>query len=194
LRVIAGTAKGFRLRSLSGYRTRPTSDRVRGALFNILGQYLPGVTFLDLFAGSGAVGIEALSRGAATCVFVDSSREACGIIRQNLVATGLSSRAEIHCKVVAASLDIAARLGRVFDFVFVDPPYDRGLASSTFERIASRPVLSPAGMLVIEHSKRESLPAQVDSLAIVRSETYGDTTLSFFKRTAKEESGGEALR
>jgi len=192
LRVIAGLAKGFRLRSLPSYRTRPTSDRVRGALFNILGQHLPGVAFLDLFAGSGAVGIEALSRGAALCVFVDSSRQACGVIGRNLADTGLSARAEVHCKMVAASLDIVSRLGRVFDLVFVDPPYDRGMASSTFDLIAARPMLLPGGTLVIEHSKREALSAEKGSLAIVRSEIYGDTRLSFYKRADKESPGGEA--
>jgi 16S rRNA (guanine(966)-N(2))-methyltransferase RsmD len=192
MRVIAGSAKGHHLRSVSGYRTRPTSDRVRGALFNMLGQHLPGVSFLDLFAGSGAVGIEALSRGADTCVFVDSSREACGIIRQNLMATGLSARSEVHCKVVAASLDIAARLGRVFDLVYIDPPYDTGLALRTLEMMNTRPVVSPSGVVVVEHSRRENLPNRLDNLTLVRSETYGDTTLSFFKRDTKAEPGGEA--
>ncbi len=194
MRVIAGVAKGFPLRSLEGYRTRPTSDRVRGALFNILGQHLPGVLFLDLFAGSGAVGIEALSRGAALCVFVDSSREACAVIRRNLAVTGFSAQAEVHCKMVAASLDIAARLGRMFDFVFVDPPYDRGLAVAVFERIAGKPVLPPGGTLVIEHSKREILPAGAGNLTMMRSEAYGDTRLSFYRRTDSGSPGGEAQK
>ncbi len=191
MRVIAGVAKGFLLRTLEGYRTRPTSDRVRGALFNILGQRLPGVLFLDLFAGSGAVGIEALSRGAALCVFVDSSRAACAVIRRNLVATGFSEQAEVHCKMAAASLDIAARLGRVFDFIFVDPPYDKGMAAAVFDRIARKPVLRPGGTLVIEHSKRETLPAGKSSLTVIRSEVYGDTRLSFYRRTDSGSPGGE---
>jgi len=93
---------------------------------------------------------------------------------------------------VAASLDIVSRLGRVFDLVFVDPPYDRGMASSTFDLIAARPMLLPGGTLVIEHSKREALSAEKGSLAIVRSEIYGDTRLSFYKRADKESPGGEA--
>lgn len=194
MRVIAGIAKGFPLRSLEGYRTRPTSNRVRGALFNILGQHLPGVAFLDLFAGSGAVGIEALSRGAALCVFVDSSREACAVVRWNLAATGFSTQAEVHCKMAAASLDIAVRLGRMFDFVFVDPPYDRGMAPVVLERIARRSVLPPGGTLVIEHSKRETLPAGKGSLTVLRSEVYGDTRLSFYKRTDIKSPGGEGLK
>lgn len=180
MRVISGIAKGLHIRTLDGLRTRPTSDRVREALFNILGQNLEGATFLDLFAGSGAVGIEALSRGAKCCVFVDDSVDACRIIRTNLITTGFRQSAEVHCKDVVSAIEIAGRKQRQFDYVFMDPPYERGLVKRVFMRLASSRILSDDVTVVIEHSKREMPPEDGGHLTMSRTETYGDTVLSFY--------------
>lgn len=191
VRVIAGTVKGRHLKTLSGPHTRPTADRVREALFNILGQNLDGATFLDLFAGSGAVGIEALSRGVQLCVFVDSSQEACRVIRENLQMLGLSSRSEVHCRDVMGAIEIAARRARSFDYVFLDPPYERGLARRTLIRTGETRLIKPGGTCIVEHSKREQLPVNAGHLVQVRTETYGDTQLSFYHSKSIYENATE---
>jgi 16S rRNA (guanine966-N2)-methyltransferase len=125
MRVTGGESRGVRLRTLKGSLTRPTADQVRKAIFDILGPEVEGARVLDLFAGSGALGIEALSRGAADAVFVESSREACSIILDNLVATGLRGRGVVRR--ADAERFLARRASNPFDLAFLDPPYARGL-------------------------------------------------------------------
>jgi 16S rRNA (guanine(966)-N(2))-methyltransferase RsmD len=191
LRVISGSAKGRRLKTLVGNHTRPTSDRVRESLFNILGQDLCGIRFMDLFAGSGAVGVEALSRGASICVFVDAYVEACRVIRANLMATRLYTNAEVHCREVISAIEIAARKGRLFDCVFMDPPYDKGLLRRALERVSEGRILSEDAVVVVEHSKREPLPAVQGVCHRFRIQAYGDTMLSFYERARLNETPEE---
>lgn len=150
MRVIAGAAKGKRLRTLRGAETRPTADRVRQAIFDILGPHLAGARVLDLFAGSGALGIEALSRGAAEAMFVESSREACDVIRGNLEATGLRARALIRRADVSRLLSREAL--HPFDLVFLDPPYDRGLGfvARVLRKLESGAWLRQGGTAIVE--------------------------------------------
>ncbi|MDH7479654.1 MAG: 16S rRNA (guanine(966)-N(2))-methyltransferase RsmD [Syntrophomonadaceae bacterium] len=182
MRVIAGSVRGFRLQAPPGQRTRPTADRVKEALFNILAPYLSDRRVLDLFAGSGALGIEALSRGAGRAVFVEKDAAALRALRANLASTGMVERAEVLPLDVSIAIKNLQDRDEKFDLVFLDPPYRQGLIDSTLEKLAARPLLAPHGLVVAESSEREPVPDVVAGFKCYRRETYGDTRLHFFHR------------
>jgi 16S rRNA (guanine966-N2)-methyltransferase len=170
MRIIAGTHRGHRIAAPRGLETRPTSDRVRESAFNLIGP-VDDASVLDLYAGSGAMGLEALSRGAASCVFVDSNREACRTIDANL------DKLKLHATVLCQ--DAARALGherRTFDLVLCDPPYGVDASGLPFARL-----LADDGLLVYESSGREE-PPEVDGLAQRTSRTYGSARLTLFTR------------
>ena len=169
---------------------RPTSDRVKEALFNILAHRVPGAVFLDLFAGTGNVGIEALSRGAGSVIFVENNRKNGSVIRDNLALTGLGTKARQLHQDVTAALPLLGREGQQFDIVFMDPPYLKGFESNTLEGIASHRLLKPDGVVIIESSKKDHLPRNIKNLELVRQEKYGDSMLSFYY---KEQATGEGI-
>jgi 16S rRNA (guanine966-N2)-methyltransferase len=175
LRVIAGALKGRRLRAPTWVGLRPTSDKLRETLFNIIGARIPGARVLDGFAGTGALGIEALSRGAAHVTFVEQDRRAQALIAQNLARCGVSEGYVIIRASFAraiASLDHAS-----FDFVLLDPPYDQ----TADEPIsAAGPRLAADGVLVLEHARRQPAPASAGALLRTRQVTSGDSALSFY--------------
>lgn len=183
MRVIAGSARGVPLRVPPGLRVRPTSGRVRTSLFSILGESVVGARVADLFAGSGALGIEALSRGAAFCCFVENARPALAALRENLAKTRLADKAEVlPCDAFAATPQLAAR--GPFGLVLLDPPYrlvNTGFASF-LEALAA--LLAPGGKLVVQHDSRTPLPLPLGHLALSDQRTYGGTTLSFLAHTA----------
>ncbi|MFQ5528890.1 MAG: 16S rRNA (guanine(966)-N(2))-methyltransferase RsmD [Gemmatimonadota bacterium] len=172
LRVIGGDLGGRRLRSPTGRSTRPTAARVREAWFSALAPHLPGATILDLFAGSGALGIEALSRGAAWARFVESNGAAMKVLRANVVALDIEPRAQLVQGDVFRNVARPTSDGRIFDLALADPPYDTGLARRLVEVWLERPF---AGMLCVEHARSELGPAEPDW-----TRAYGDTELSFF--------------
>jgi 16S rRNA (guanine966-N2)-methyltransferase len=176
VRVIAGRLGGRRLRAPKGKATtRPTSDRVKEALFSMLGD-LDGAVALDLFAGTGALGIEAISRGANRAVFVERDRAAATAIRTNLASLGLDrSRAELRVGDVGGALRAAREAGETYDLVFVDPPYDH--AREWADRLAELlpAVLAPGARVVLESDRRA--PAALP-LAVARQKHYGDTTIT----------------
>lgn len=159
---------------------RPTGDRVKEALFNILRDRVPGCCFLDLFAGSGSIGIEALSRGASVAVFVEANRRHAAIIKENLKGCGLEQKARLIPAKVAEALRLLAEEGQVFDLIFMDPPYLKNLETVTLADIQRYHLLKAEGMIIVESSKRDCLPQSVDDLRLLRTEKYGDTLLSFF--------------
>lgn len=201
MRVIAGSARGRRLVAPPGSETRPTADRVREALFSILGPPDEGAVVLDLFAGAGTLGIEALSRGAARAVFVDSSRTAARFLRRNLEELGLAKVADVH---VDDAVRFAARIGgkadhpgrssrqiptddvpgRIrFSWIFLDPPYAGGLAEAALAALGGgvEPVLADGGVVVVEHDRRTP-PAQRHGLLVKADcRRYGDTELTFYR-------------
>ncbi|HPZ43444.1 MAG TPA: 16S rRNA (guanine(966)-N(2))-methyltransferase RsmD [Bacillota bacterium] len=180
LRVITGTAKNRKLKVPGGLKLRPTSDRVKEALFNILGGLVPGCLFLDMFAGTGNVGIEALSRGAASAVFVEKNRKNAQVIEENLVLTGLRSRARVINQDVFKALPVLGREGLLFDLIFLDPPYLKKLEVEALSGIAANNLLKPQGMVIVESSSRDLLPPAIDLMKLNRQEKYGDTLLSFY--------------
>lgn len=178
MRIVGGSFGGRVLRAPAGRATRPTSEKVREALFNILGS-VEGDHVLDLFAGSGALGIEALSRGAARATFVDAGRPALTAVRANLADLGLAARAEI---VARDAVDAAARLVPEVPWrvVFVDPPYASELATRAVLAIPTAH-LAPGAVIVIEHDRRNAPPDALGSLLRTDQRRYGDTMISFFE-------------
>jgi pantetheine-phosphate adenylyltransferase len=177
MRVIAGTARGRHLLTLRGIATRPTADKVKGAIFSILGSRfdLRDACLLDLFAGSGALGIEALSRGAARVTFVEQGASAANILRRNLQACGFAARARVLQMPVARALAVLEREHETFDGVLADPPYGRGLVADTIQRLTAHTLLGPGGWVVLEHHVDEPPPAASDTLRLTQARRYGKT-------------------
>ncbi len=181
VRVITGTAKGRKLQSLKGQKTRPTADRVKESLFSILGDRVRAGWFLDLYAGSGAIGIEALSRGASGAIFIDNSRAAVRILKGNLDRVDLESKAEVYATDVLRGIAALAARDMEFSCIFLDPPYDQGKVTPTLMALSQACLVAADTIVVAEHSQGETVPEQVDSLDKVRVQVYGDTVLSFFR-------------
>jgi 16S rRNA (guanine966-N2)-methyltransferase len=181
MRVTAGTAKGTRLRTTVRGALRPTSDRVKEALFNALAGVLPDARVLDLFAGTGGLGIEALSRGAAEAVFVERDPRSAAMIRQNLEAAHCSGQGTVRRANVVTELGTLARSGCRFDLIVLDPPYGEGLQARALRLIAELDLLHPDGLAVAEGHWRDD-PGTVPGLTAVRTARYGETALWFYRR------------
>jgi 16S rRNA (guanine(966)-N(2))-methyltransferase RsmD len=179
LRIIAGALKGRRLAPVKG-TIRPTAAKVREAIFNILGSAVPEARVLDLFAGTGALGIEALSRGAAAAVFVEDHPEALKVLRRNLAALGLTEMTTIWALPVAVALKKLAGRGEQFGLAFLDPPYGGGAAAAALSALGSLNLLAPGARVVVEHSRRESLPEVCGALTRLEVRRYGDTQAAFY--------------
>ncbi len=188
VRVIGGALRGRRLRVPGGLAVRPTSDRVREALFDLLGDRIVGATVLDVYAGSGAVGIEALSRGAAGAVLVESHREALDVIEENLALDPLLAGARVIASDVAPAVKRLAREGTLFSIVFMDPPYgpelERGL------RLVSRAgLLAPDGIVIAEH-EAHSIPRPTAGLVARLSRSYGRAALTIYDPSGDQPEAG----
>jgi 16S rRNA (guanine(966)-N(2))-methyltransferase RsmD len=173
MRVIGGEYRSRVLKSIPGLDTRPTPDRLRESLFNILSAEIEGATFADLYAGTGAVGIEALSRGARHAIFVEQSRAAVGVIRQNLKSLGAESRADVRQGKVSA---IAARIAA--DVVFLDPPYSAEREYTTVLEVLGA---SAPRLCVVQHDVRLKLAERYGALTHTRTVRQGDNCLSFYR-------------
>jgi 16S rRNA (guanine(966)-N(2))-methyltransferase RsmD len=186
MRVIAGSHRGRRLSGPQGDALRPTSDKVRGALFSILGSQVSGSRFLDLYAGTGAVGIEALSRGASTVTFVESDLKALQLLQKNLRTCQLLDRGQIRAEQAAAFLDRKECWGGPYDFLFADPPYASLDALDTLIHVWRPGLLSEHAAVIIEHDSRTELPASIDHATLVRRYLYGDTALYLYSMSTSE--------
>jgi 16S rRNA (guanine966-N2)-methyltransferase len=180
MRIIGGRFKGRRLKVPKGRALRPTAARVKEALFDILPHDLSGRRVLDLFAGTGGLAWEALSRGAGEALLVDSSREAGKAIRENATRLGFSSRCRVWIMPVDRALRRLAESGELFDIIFVDPPYERGAVSVVLKKLGTAGLLRAGGMVVVEHSAREPVGESHGRLVLADQRRYGDTLLSFF--------------
>ncbi|MGC8641565.1 MAG: 16S rRNA (guanine(966)-N(2))-methyltransferase RsmD [Isosphaeraceae bacterium] len=190
MRVVGGTARGKQLRVVPGRGTRPIMDRVKSSLFDILRPEIAGIEMLDLFAGSGSVGIEALSQGAATCTFTELAHAAVATIKQNLATTGLAGRAQVLQLDAFAYLKTTAR---TFDLIYVAPPQYKDLWSEALRLIAERPELlrasagesgeePAAGQVIVQIHPKEYRALNLESLRETRQRRYGNTLLVFFER------------
>lgn len=180
MRVITGSAGGRRLLELEGLETRPTTDRVKEGVFSALQFEIEGRRVLDLFAGTGQMGIECLSRGAASAVFVDRRRDAAEVVKKNLALTGLQDRARVVC---GDSLEYLAGARECFDLVFLDPPYVSGLQDQALERLTAPgfDILAPYGIIIAEHPAERRLEVP-PCCRVLRTYRYGRIAVTLFRR------------
>ena len=181
MRVIAGSAKGRGLKTLAGKNTRPTTDKVKEAIFNILTPYLQGGTVLDLYAGTGGLSIEALSRGMSYAVLVDHNRQSLEIIKENLVSCGFSEVAEVYKNDAERALKALAKRGIKFDLVFLDPPYRRVNYQQLLEKFRQFELVKSQGIIVVEHDANELLAEMADSYSVIKRVSYGQIGLTVYK-------------
>ena len=197
MRVIAGTYRSRILKSLKGLALRPTSDRLRETLFNVLAPNISGARFADLFAGTGAIGIEALSRGAAEVVFIENHAPAAALIQKNLGLLGIRSGFTVLPVDILRGLEMLASKAKAaksgFDFIFLDPPY---AAATDYERVlkflGAGDLLAPDGVVIAEHRRKFPLPEKAEALRRFRVLKQGDAALSFYRRGASAEESDSA--
>lgn len=181
MRVISGNARGIALSAPEGMNTRPTTDRVKENLFNMIQHEIRDKVVLDLFSGSGALAIEALSRGAREAVLVEPEKKCYTVISENLKRTRLSSQARILQSASAVGIQQLQREGRRFDLVFMDPPYQQGWVVMTLNQLVESDILSPGALVVVEHESTDPSPEQIGSLHRTQEKKYGRTALSLYR-------------
>jgi len=180
VRVIAGTVKGFPIKMPKGTPTRPATELVRGAIFSILTSSVDDWSrVLDLFSGSGSLGIEALSRGAGSVDFVDQESRCCAIIKENLEKTGFSAQARVHCTTVGRAIN---SFNDEFDIVLMDPPYKDTGIGIIIEQLAASKAVGPDTTVVITHSSRFKFQRQYGELFMKREIRHGDSTITIFRK------------
>ena len=183
MRITGGALRGRKLKAPRGRATRPTADMVRKAIFDVLGPSRAMGRVLDLFAGTGALGLEALSRGAQEVVFVERRRDALQALRENVEALGVKEHVRVLPLDVKKALKVLRDEGASFDLVLLDPPYLRGMAEEALRQIADSGILAQGAVVVLEHSSREA-PQPPSGLDLFSRHRYGDTTVSFFSCVA----------
>lgn len=182
MRVIAGKARSLPLKSLDGLNTRPTTDRIKETIFNMISPYLADCNFLDVFAGSGAIGIEALSRGARKCVFIEKNRDAVRVIEDNLAFTKLKEDAQVICQDAVCALG-TLRKEEPFDIVFMDPPYDSGLEEGVLTYLSGSNLISEDTILIIEaRLDKDFTFAEEKGFEIIKVKTYKTNKHVFLRR------------
>lgn len=181
MKIVAGALKGRRLLTPRGAATRPTADQVRIALMDTLAPRLPGARVLDLFAGAGGVGLEALSRGAAHATFVERDARAVAALRANVEALGLGALARVRRADVLRELPALYRAGERFDIVFLDPPYQADLVETTLDALAGGGLCLAEGLVVAQHFTKRAPAATIGALAAFRRRRFGETTLTFYR-------------
>ncbi len=179
MRVITGSAKGIRLKTPNGQKTRPTADRVKEAVFSMIQFDVQGSVFLDLFAGTGQMGIEALSRGAKEAVFVDSWKDACNLVRENLRLTKLSDQAQV---IQSDYVSYLKNCRRKFDIVFLDPPYAEISLENSLKCISEIDILSDRGIIICERPSEKQLELEYSGLQRGKDHRYGKTWITVFRK------------
>ena len=180
VRVTGGALRGRKLHPLRGMTIRPTSDYLKESIFNILAGSVEDAAVLDLFAGTGSLGIEALSRGATTAVFVDNAPQAIKTLIKNVQTCSLEEQSTILKRNVLQGLNFLGSIGHIFDLIFIDPPYDKGCVKRTLQLLGHSGSTADSSSVVVEHSKREVLPDTVDCFTLSDRRDYGKTLVSFF--------------
>jgi 16S rRNA (guanine966-N2)-methyltransferase len=181
MRIIGGEHRGRKIEQPGSGATRPTKDRIREAVFNMIAEKVPGARVLDIFAGSGAYGLEALSRGASGAFFIEKDAEAVRIISENIAVLGVGDRAKVIAEEASVALE-TVKNEEGFDLVFSDPPYGQGMSKNILIMINQYDIVIPSGFVIIEHHMSESLPGTEGSLSICKQKTYGDIRISVFSK------------
>lgn len=181
MRVIAGSARGIKLKTIPEFTTRPTVDRVKENMFNIIQHSIYDSIVLDLFSGSGGLCIESLSRGASKAFFIEKNIKCIPIINDNIEKTGLSDRAVVVNTDFEFFLTKAKQNGLIFDIIFLDPPHKKGLGLKALEIISENSLLNEGGIIVVEHHPDEEYPDECGNFDKFKFKKYGNTTLTFYK-------------
>lgn len=180
LRVISGKARGLKLNTPKSEDVRPTTDRVKESLFNIINPYIMDGDILDLFAGTGSLGIECLSRGANKCVFVDLNRSSIDIVKSNIKKARVEENSEVMNVDFKSAIERVKNNSYKFDIIFMDPPYYKDMFQDALERIDKANILKEDGIIVVEHDTKQEFPENVGNLVKNRNKKYGNTTLTFY--------------
>jgi 16S rRNA (guanine(966)-N(2))-methyltransferase RsmD len=181
MRIVAGKNKGNILKSPKDLSVRPTSEKVREALFDILRSSIKETSFLDLFAGTGAVGIEALSRGAKNAIFIEKELKCIKIIKDNLEKTGNSQNAIVLKMDFWSGLKLLAKKNYLLDCIFLDPPYNKGLVNISLLEISKLSILQKNGLVIAQHYKKEKVMEKLNNLKLFNQRKYGECYLSFYE-------------
>ncbi|MBM7659482.1 16S rRNA (guanine966-N2)-methyltransferase [Bacillus mesophilus] len=194
MRVVSGKCKGHPLKAVPGQSTRPTTDKVKESIFNIIGPYFDGGLGLDLFGGSGGLGIEAISRGLDKVIFVDIDQKAIHTIKQNVESCRVKEQVEIYRNEAEKALKALIKRELTFDFIFLDPPYFKQKLEALISIIDSNRLLNQGGRIVVEHSTDVEMPDSIGDLELIRAEKYGITAVSIYKYSERmNEEGGNEL-
>lgn len=182
MRIIAGENRGKKLKAVPGSKTRPTADRVKEAVFSSIADRLYGCRFLDVFSGTGNIALEAVSRGAAEAVLLEKDVDALQVIQDNVIACRQQDRCSILRGDSFASMDLLHRQGKQFDIIYVDPPYQGGLYEEVLKNIASKDLLAPNGVILLECAKNTSLSMENSIFFIYKEKCYGDTCIRYVQQ------------
>ncbi|MCM3131931.1 16S rRNA (guanine(966)-N(2))-methyltransferase RsmD [Paenibacillus polysaccharolyticus] len=194
MRVVSGSAKGRPLKAVPGTGTRPTTDKVKEALFSMIGPYFEGGAALDLFAGSGGLGIEALSRGMDKAVFVDLEPKSIEVIRANLKATKLEDQAAVYRNDAGRALKALAKRNTIFDLVFLDPPYRMKNGNELMLTMHELELLTQGATIVLEYESKHEYPEQFGPFEQMRKAVYGETAVSIYEYVADAAEDGQESR
>ncbi|MDI6618442.1 MAG: 16S rRNA (guanine(966)-N(2))-methyltransferase RsmD [Clostridiales bacterium] len=181
MRIIAGDARSRRIISPNGSDIRPTSDRVKESLFDIIGNKVVDAKVLDLFAGTGNLGLEAVSRGASLAVFIDISRESIKIANENINLLNYQKYCEVYNNDALTAIDILSRRKVIFDIIFIDPPYRKDIIPEVLKKITEAQIIKSNGIVCAEHDAKDILPDEVSNIKRYKFNKYGDTILSFYR-------------
>ncbi len=191
MRVIAGEARGRPLKAVPGMNTRPTTDKVKEAIFSMIGPYFDGGMALDLFAGTGGLGIEALSRGMEKAIFIDSEKTSVATVRANVEAARMTDKAEIYCNTADRAIKLLAKREALFALVFLDPPYRMKNADMLMSELSDRGLLENGAVIVVEHDSGHRYPEGITGFIHRRHAQYGETAVTIYEyeglAEAKEE-------
>ncbi|TQR17837.1 16S rRNA (guanine(966)-N(2))-methyltransferase RsmD [Psychrobacillus vulpis] len=186
MRVISGSMKGLPLKAVPGTNTRPTTDKVKESIFNMIGPYFEGGVAVDLFAGSGNLGIEALSRGIDTCIFIEKDQKAMQTIGENLKKCRLEASSELYKIDASRAVKAFEKRSLQIDLLFVDPPYDKVLFYDFAKKIVEIGCMKDTGIIVCEHEKNVELASELGNFTLTRRETYGSTVISIYRKSIEE--------
>lgn len=181
MRIVAGKYKSRLIDMPKGVRIRPTQDRIREAIFNILSRRCIGAKVLDLYSGSGALGIEALSRGAGEAAFVDSNKKCIKTIKENLNGLNIEYNYEVLQVDALRFIKLCGAKELRFDLIFLDPPYHKGMAEKTLIELDNCDIITRSGVVIAENFKKDKIPKSLNNFKLIRQNTYGDTLISFYK-------------
>ncbi|MGL4821008.1 MAG: 16S rRNA (guanine(966)-N(2))-methyltransferase RsmD [Bacilli bacterium] len=186
MRIISGSRRGKKLMSLAGDATRPTTDKVKESLFNIIGPYFDGGEVLDLFAGSGNLALEAISRGATHATLCERNPKAADVIRKNIIDCKFEKETTLLVREASGCLDALHASGKTFDYVFLDPPYRKGLIEEMMEKMGQLQLVNAEGFIVCEHGRDEAIPSTIGPYERYRYVEYGTIAISLFEPVTKE--------